>query len=47
MGANRFLSHAVTGKGNGMFFGSGSFEIESAIVIGINDASHGTSFDIT
>ena len=44
--ANRLLSHALATKERGVFFASDAFEIENAMVISINDASHGASFDV-
>ena len=44
--ANRLLAHALATKERGVFFDSKAFEIENAMVISINDASHGASFDV-
>lgn len=44
--ANRLLAYALATKERGVFYSSDAFEIENAMVISINDASHGASFDV-
>ena len=46
MMTNRLLAHALATKEKGIFFSSKAFKIENAMVISINDASHGASFDV-